>query len=213
MSATDVSIRWICRDDELDHVTPGHDAIPRYIVQTLYYYSFAYLEDRKSKTKGECRRNKILMLILRRRWNMHYRSILFCVLFITIVALASGFYLHWLAKRRTCSLCPASAPCCSKWGFCGSTSEHCGTGCQSGPCLDDHHDEKSDRPSLITKSIFRCAFPTLNDTLLARRFTALRQSRWLPVNLDEAAVFLSHVSHETDGLKTYTEYCQRTECR
>ena len=201
VSTTDVAIRRICGDDELDRVTHGHSTILPYIVQTLYYYSLAYLEDRKTKTNGKCRRNKILMFILRRGWNMHYRSILFCVLFIAIVALASGFYLHWLAKRLTCPLCPASGACCSRRGFCGSTSEHCGT------------DEKSDRPSLITKSIFRCAFPSLNDTLLARRFTGLRQSGWLPVNLDEAAVFLSQVSHETDGLKTYEEYCQRTECR
>ena len=25
-------------------------------------------------------------------------------------------------------------PCCSQYGFCGNTSAHCGTGCQSGPC-------------------------------------------------------------------------------
>lgn len=29
--------------------------------------------------------------------------------------------------------CP-SGLCCSQWGWCGSTSAYCGTGCQSGPC-------------------------------------------------------------------------------
>ena len=24
--------------------------------------------------------------------------------------------------------------CCSQYGYCGSTSDYCGTGCQSGPC-------------------------------------------------------------------------------
>lgn len=30
--------------------------------------------------------------------------------------------------------CPDFAPCCSRWGFCGSTQEYCGLGCQDGPC-------------------------------------------------------------------------------
>ncbi|KAF1983887.1 carbohydrate-binding module family 18 [Aulographum hederae CBS 113979] len=25
--------------------------------------------------------------------------------------------------------------CCSMWGYCGNTTDHCGLGCQSGPCL------------------------------------------------------------------------------
>eukprot|EP00158_Paraphelidium_tribonemae_P001970 Partr_v1_DN25004_c1_g1_i1_m51069 putative chitin binding len=25
--------------------------------------------------------------------------------------------------------------CCSKWGWCGATAEHCGVGCQNGKCL------------------------------------------------------------------------------
>lgn len=24
--------------------------------------------------------------------------------------------------------------CCSRWGYCGTTNDYCGTGCQSGPC-------------------------------------------------------------------------------
>ena len=33
----------------------------------------------------------------------------------------------------TTDLCAGNL-CCSQWGFCGSTSEYCGAGCQSGPC-------------------------------------------------------------------------------
>ncbi|KAI5814797.1 hypothetical protein BZA77DRAFT_338935 [Pyronema omphalodes] len=40
----------------------------------------------------------------------------------------------------TCSA--TSAKCCSKWGWCGDSSEHCGTGCQSafGQCRSDSPD-------------------------------------------------------------------------
>ncbi|KAM5470980.1 putative (methyl)glyoxal oxidase [Microsporum ferrugineum] len=27
-------------------------------------------------------------------------------------------------------------PCCSAYGFCGNTTSHCGSGCQSGPCIN-----------------------------------------------------------------------------
>ncbi|KAJ1966789.1 hypothetical protein IWQ62_002251 [Dispira parvispora] len=37
---------------------------------------------------------------------------------------------------RTCDANTACFPgdCCSKFNFCGSTAEHCGEGCQHGPC-------------------------------------------------------------------------------
>ncbi|CAM9952255.1 unnamed protein product, partial [Ectocarpus sp. 12 AP-2014] len=38
----------------------------------------------------------------------------------------------------TDTFCP-DEQCCSVWGFCGVTSEHCGEGCQPefGACDDD----------------------------------------------------------------------------
>ncbi|PRP78865.1 hypothetical protein PROFUN_01038 [Planoprotostelium fungivorum] len=30
--------------------------------------------------------------------------------------------------------CADASMCCSQYGYCGNTSEYCGTGCQSGPC-------------------------------------------------------------------------------
>ncbi|KAF4552560.1 Polysaccharide deacetylase-like protein 2 [Elsinoe fawcettii] len=35
------------------------------------------------------------------------------------------------ANGRTCLGAP-SGSCCSQWGWCGSSTDHCGTGCQSG---------------------------------------------------------------------------------
>jgi hypothetical protein len=37
-------------------------------------------------------------------------------------------------KQLACgkSMCTSAAPCCSKYGYCGSTPAHCGGGCQAG---------------------------------------------------------------------------------
>ena len=59
----------------------------------------------------------------------------------------------------------------------------------------------------INEERFRCVFEGLDDGTRRQRFDGLRQSGWNPKNVDEAAVFLAHVYHETDGLKTTTEYC------
>jgi hypothetical protein len=80
--------------------------------------------------------------------------------------------------------------------------------CHFGPCMIN-----SNGTYIITKAIFQCAFPLLNVTMLDARFQALKKSEWSPINKDDAAVFLSHVSHETNGLLTYIEYCQKTNCK
>lgn len=36
------------------------------------------------------------------------------------------------AVAQNCN-CPADM-CCSQWGYCGTTPDYCGAGCQSGPC-------------------------------------------------------------------------------
>jgi chitinase len=139
--------------------------------------------------------------------------ILLLLIGIFAIIIIKQFYL--IKNIQSCTNCPISAPCCSRWGFCGSTVEYCGDGCQSGACIDNNstNDANDNGTNVITKAIFRCAFPLLNATMLARRFQGFKEAQWLPVNKDEAAIFLSHVSHETDGLQTYVEYCQRTNCK
>jgi hypothetical protein len=103
--------------------------------------------------------------------------------------------------------------CCSKWGYCGHGVDYCGEGCQSGPCK---HKRKAlvTVPLLITPDAFACAFPKLDARLRQRRYAglleAMQQTQWTPSNSWEAAIFLAHVSHETDGLQTLTEYCAQT---
>ncbi len=136
------------------------------------------------------------------------------VLFVLVIFLST--ILHEIEGkiliRRPRSSCFCSKnECCSKWGYCGTTDAYCGKGCQSGPCKNS---PKAKRTSFdITSDIFACVFPDINAELRTQRFKglveAMQQVKWKPVNCTEAAIFLAHVSHETDGLKTLVEYCAK----
>ncbi len=105
---------------------------------------------------------------------------------------------HHVQRRQAC---PDPNMCRSKWGYCGTGDDYCGDGCVAGPC---HNTTNS---SIITDENFACAFNTIDDETRANRLHGFRNSGWAPSNNDEAAVFLAHVFHETDGLKTLREYC------
>jgi hypothetical protein len=104
-------------------------------------------------------------------------------------------------RGRRNSDCPMATMCKSQWGYCGNGPMYCGESCQAGPCL------VSNDENIIDEKNFRCVFNNLNQTIRSQRFNGLQQSGWKPQNRDEAAVFLAHVYHETDGLKTLKEYC------
>jgi chitinase len=109
--------------------------------------------------------------------------------------------------------CPDANMCKSKWGYCGTGPEYCGEGCQGGPCTTNGRHSSIDDAggsggeNIINDKNFACAFNNLNTGARAQRLDGLRKSGWKPKNADEAAVFLAHVYHETDGLSTLTEYC------
>ncbi|KAI3649956.1 hypothetical protein MP228_005588 [Amoeboaphelidium protococcarum] len=53
----------------------------------------------------------------------------------------------------TCSAskkCPESGHCCSKYGYCGTSSEHCGVGCIGGACLGGSNNNTSPLPKTPT---------------------------------------------------------------
>ncbi|CAF1102411.1 unnamed protein product [Rotaria sordida] len=110
--------------------------------------------------------------------------------------------------------CPDSTDCRSQWGYCGKGPDFCGDGCKAGPCTGTGGggtggggSSGGDSVGVITSSIFDCIFNTIDATLRANRFNGLKATGWTPANKDEGAVFLAHVFHETDGLKTMKEYC------
>lgn len=107
------------------------------------------------------------------------------------------------------SRAPCADPnhCLSQWGYCGTGADYCGTGCQAGPCSSGGGQTGGGDNSIITEQNFACVFNTLDAGTRLSRFNGLKSSGWAPSNKDEAAVFLAHVFHETDGLKTIREYC------
>ena len=110
-----------------------------------------------------------------------------------------------LYRRAACS---DPSLCLSKWGYCGNTAEHCGEGCQSGPCTGGGGNTGGENNGdIISDDKFKCVFNSIDDGLRGQRLDGLRKSGYKPQNTDEAAVFLAHVYHETDGLKTLVEYC------
>ena len=115
---------------------------------------------------------------------------------------------YWpkMLRVRRQSPCPVATMCRSKWGYCGTDAAYCGDGCQAGPCTSTGGDVGSSG-DIINQKNFQCVFNTLDDQTRSQRFDGLQGSGWKPQNNDEAAVFLAHVYHETDGLKTLVEYC------
>jgi hypothetical protein len=148
-----------------------------------------------------------------------------CVVFLTMVSIscyAEDLYskrenigLHRILKTlrsKRQEACPDADMCKSQWGYCGTSSDFCGEGCTAGPCWNavtekpDDSGEKGDE-NIINYENFACVFNTIDDEMRTNRFDGLKKSGWNPVNTDEAAVFLAHVFHETDGFKTDREYC------
>ena len=140
------------------------------------------------------------------------------VLFVGILSLNAirgndvkeGHQAHHVERRQACA---DSSMCRSKWGYCGTGGSYCGDGCTAGPCWNGNGGGSGNGGnnggdgSIINDQAFGCAFNTIDAGTRAKRLTGLRNSGWKPANKDEAAVFLAHVFHETDGLKTIREYC------
>ncbi|CAF3469453.1 unnamed protein product [Rotaria sp. Silwood1] len=117
------------------------------------------------------------------------------------------------SSTTTQSGCPETYMCKSQWGYCGTGGEFCGSGCTAGPCWgstgggNENSGSSGGDGSIITEQNFACAFNTIDAGTRLSRLNGLRNSGWKPANKEEAAVFLAHVFHETDGLKTIREYC------
>ncbi len=107
---------------------------------------------------------------------------------------------HHIERRQACS---DPTMCRSKWGYCGMGEGFCDDGCIGGPCSNGGNNSSA----IITERIFACVFNTIDGETRTNRLNGLRNSGWKPLNTDEAAVFLAHVYHESDGLKTIREYC------
>ncbi|KAL8479349.1 hypothetical protein ACS0TY_026276 [Phlomoides rotata] len=120
--------------------------------------------------------------------------------------------------------------CCSQWGYCGTTSDYCGQGCQSGPCFAPPSSNGGSVPDIVTDSFFNgiagqsaasCAgkgFYTRGTFLDA--LASFPQFGTVGSSDDskrEIAAFFAHVTHETGHLCYIEEingpagdYCDET---
>ncbi|THU50565.1 hypothetical protein C4D60_Mb06t21580 [Musa balbisiana] len=120
--------------------------------------------------------------------------------------------------------------CCSKWGYCGTGSDYCGAGCQSGPCEASPPANDVSVADIVTQSFFDgiigqadggCAgksFYTRDAFLSALgSYTSFGRVGTADDSKREIAAFFAHVTHET-GHFCYIEeidgaskdYCDET---
>nr|VDD57337.1 unnamed protein product [Brassica oleracea] len=74
--------------------------------------------------------------------------------------------------------------CCSQFGFCGSTSDYCGVGCQQGPCFAPPPANGVSVDEIVTQEFF-------NGIIDQAEIGSVDDSR------REIAAFFAHVTHET----------------
>ena len=94
--------------------------------------------------------------------------------------------------------------CCSQYGYCGSTSAYCDTGCQSGPCTS-----VPPVSSIITSDIFNTFLSLRNSTpangfytyvgfiTAAKAFNGFGTVGGIDVQKRELAAFFANIAHET----------------
>ncbi|XP_078171986.1 endochitinase EP3-like [Carex rostrata] len=100
--------------------------------------------------------------------------------------------------------------CCSKYGYCGTGNDFCGTGCQQGPCYSSPPTNGVSVADIVTQSFFdsiigqadaSCAgkgFYT-RDAFLSSlgSYPAFGQTGTTDDSKREIAAFFAHVTHET----------------
>ncbi|XP_011628976.1 basic endochitinase [Amborella trichopoda] len=122
-------------------------------------------------------------------------------------------------KDRGGAVC-AGGLCCSKWGFCGNTTQHCGEDCQSQctprsstPSTPSTGGGGGDVASLISQSLFDQILKHRNDAVCegkgfyaysafitaAKSFPAFGTTGDMTTRKREIAAFLAQTSKETTG--------------
>jgi len=137
------------------------------------------------------------------------------VMAVVLVLLLVGVSVSVNAQNCGC----ASGLCCSKYGYCGTTSAYCGNGCQSGPCYNSGGGSPSggggNVGSIITQSFFNglangagssCegkGFYSYNSFIAAANaYSGFGTTGSNDVMKRELAAFFANVMHETGGIKS-----------
>ncbi|KAG2326186.1 hypothetical protein Bca52824_008914 [Brassica carinata] len=94
--------------------------------------------------------------------------------------------------------------CCSRYGYCGTTADYCGTGCRSGPCSYESggvglNAGPRDRIANVVTPAVLLAFISAAQSFPAYRGTVAKR---------EIAAMLAQFSHESDKEIARGRYCQ-----
>lgn len=128
------------------------------------------------------------------------------ILIVTILLVLQAFYTT--TKAQNCGCSPDL--CCSQFGFCGSTSDYCGVGCQQGPCFAPPPANGVSVDEIVTQEFFNGIIDQAESSCAGNGFysrgaflEALESySRFARIgSVDdsrrEIAAFFAHVTHET----------------
>lgn len=100
--------------------------------------------------------------------------------------------------------------CCSRWGFCGTGDEYCGTGCQEGPCNPPPPTNDVSVGDIVTPEFFNGIISQADGSCVGRNFYS--RSSFIDAlpsypqfgrigsqddSRREIAAFFAHVTHET----------------
>ncbi|KAH9727276.1 Endochitinase EP3 [Citrus sinensis] len=128
------------------------------------------------------------------------------LLFIALLSAAAMMPRSVMAQNCGC----AAGLCCSRWGFCGTGDDYCGTGCQQGPCNPPPPTNDVSVADIVTPEFFNGILNQADASCVGKNFYS--RSAFLDAlgsfsqfgrigteenSRREIAAFFAHVTHET----------------
>ncbi|XP_065866422.1 endochitinase EP3-like [Euphorbia lathyris] len=129
-----------------------------------------------------------------------------------IIVLAAGIFLAGIVPDNVVAQgCGCTSDmCCSQWGYCGTSVEYCGAGCQEGPCTSASPTNDVSVADVVTTGFFNGIIDVADAGCAGKNFYS--RHRFLEAldsyprfgkvgSVDdskrEIAAFFAHVTHET----------------
>lgn len=174
---------------------------------THLHYDFSYIISLFIHHFTIFRHNTITSsTILQTKIKMLTHAISKPILIVTILLVIQTFYTT--TKAQNCGCSPDL--CCSQFGFCGSTSDYCGVGCQQEPCFAPPPANGVSVDEIVTQEFFNGIIDQIESSCASNGF----YSRWaflealesysrfarigsVDDSRREIAAFFAHVTHET----------------
>ena len=127
---------------------------------------------------------------------------------LSLAVLLAGVLLPRAVVGQNCG-CAADL-CCSRWGYCGTGDDYCGTGCQAGPCNPPSATNNVSVADIVTEGFFNGIIDQADASCEGKNFYT--RARFLTAvdsfpqfgrigteedSKREIAAFFAHVTHET----------------